>query len=193
LKKRHLILPCLLLSLSLAACGGGGGSGDETKIVDVLEKSLGQPSSTTCRKDETKAYLEQTTHASAATAIKVCETRPPGAKNIPVDISNVKVDGSKATADAAFSSGGFDGQTLTIALVKEGDQWKLDEIAAFAKLDKQALIKGIKEKLAGVNPKLAGCITKGLSQASTSVYEAVLLQGEQGPIEKIAQSCLKTH
>jgi len=50
-----------------------------------------------------------------------------------VTISNVEVDGAKATAEVEFEGGGFNGQVLEVALVEAGGDWKLDQTTGFAK------------------------------------------------------------
>ena len=51
-------------------------------------------------------------------------------------MTNIDVDGDTATAKAAFTGSIFDGQSLDLALVKEGDQWKLDEFKGFSNFDR---------------------------------------------------------
>jgi hypothetical protein len=43
-------------------------------------------------------------------------------------VSDVKVDGAKASATAALQGGDLDGQKLAVGLVEQGDVWKIDRI-----------------------------------------------------------------
>jgi hypothetical protein len=202
LNKRYpLLVTGLLLALALAACGGSGsssgssstssdgGSGDEALVAEAIEKSLTEPSPAACKELETKNFMEQTTHATGSDAIKACEEEGAEADGESVDVSNVQITGSKASADTAFSGGSFSEQTLTIALVKSGDQWQLDEITGFAKLDKEALIKAIEEDLTELPSSVVGCITEGLKSSSDDVFEGLLLRGEQDQLTELAKSC----
>jgi hypothetical protein len=195
LKKRYLLFPCLLLTLVLAACGGGGGSdsggSDEGQIVETVEQSLAEPSPADCKELETQAFVEQTTHLSGSAAIKACEEDSDEATAESVDVAKVDVNGSDATAEVAFSGGDFSEQSLQLALVKDGDQWKLDKIVGFANLQKAALIKAIEGQLSGVNPKAASCIVDGLEGFSDATFEALLLEGESQPLTELAESCAK--
>lgn len=198
MKKRYLLLPCLLLSFALAACGssGGGGSGgsggsDEGQIVETIEKSLSDPSPADCKELETQTFVEQTTHSTGAKAIKSCEEQGSEGTSESVDVSKVAVKSSSATADVAFSGGSFSDQTLVVALIKEGDQWKLDKIVRFAKLEKKALIKAIEEQLTELSPAQSSCIVEGLQSAANQTFEALLLKGESQPLTELAESCAK--
>lgn len=195
MKKRYLLLPCLLLSFALAACGsssgGGSGGSDEGQIVETIEKSLSDPSPADCKELETQAFVEQTTHETGAKAIKSCEEQGSEGTSESVDVSKVQVKGSGATADVAFSGGSFSGQTLVLALIKEGEQWKLDNIVRFASLDKTALIKAIEEQLNELSPAVSSCIVEGLKGSSNQTFEALLLKGEEQPLTELAESCAK--
>jgi hypothetical protein len=201
LKKRHLLLPCLLLSFALAACGGGGssssggsaGGDDEGQIVETIEKSLAEPSPADCGKLETQGFIEQTTHATGAAAMKACREEGGEGSSESIDVSEVQVKGSGASADVAFASGSFAGQTLVVALIKDGGQWKLDKIVRFAKLEKAALIKAIEEQLPSeLSPEISSCIVKGLKSAPDQTFEGLLLEGDSQPLTELAESCAKT-
>lgn len=196
MKKQYLLLPCLLLTFALAACGssGGGdssGGSDEGQIVETIEKSLAEPNPAYCKELQTQTFVEQTTHTSGSAAIKACEEEGNEATSESVDVSKVTVKGTDATAEVAFSGGDFSEQTLVVALVKEGDQWKLDEIVRFANLQKAALIKAIEAQLSELNPEAASCIVEGLESSSDATFEALLLKGEDKPLTELAESCAK--
>ena len=108
-------------------------------------------------------------------------------------VTNVEVEGSEATADAAFTGSTFDGQAISVALVKDGDQWKLNEVVGFAKLDKTALVESLAEELedpsSEVNEETAVCIEEGFEEASQPEVEELLFSGSHEPIEELAESC----
>jgi hypothetical protein len=135
----------LLVSLALAACGesqAGPSGGNESQIAETVEKGLAGHDPSTCRELKTHDYLRQETISVGEEAIEGCE-RNQNAAILSADaatVLKVRVNGTNATANAAIDGGYIDGQTVTVALVKQGDGWKLDRLIRFAKLDRAALI-----------------------------------------------------
>jgi hypothetical protein len=195
LPKRRLVFSCLLLVSVFALVACGSGNGDESKIEEAIETSATSKDPADCKKLSTQHFMEQTTRSEGAEAVKECEknaSNGEGAKS--VEVSEVEVDGSKATADAALTGGSFDGQTLEVALVKENDQWKLDELAGFVKFD-EAKVVGILESQfdepsSGVSKSQASCIVEAFEEAPQAEFEEALLSGASKGFEEIAEGCL---
>jgi hypothetical protein len=196
LKKRHL--PLLFLSivsaLLLLACGGSGSS-DESEIEDAIVTSATSDDPANCTDLETQSFVEQVATESGKAALKSCEeeTADPESKADSVEVTEVEVEGDKATAQAAISGGGFDGQALVLALVRDGDRWKLDEIAEFAKFDQGAFVQQFKtqlEKGGEVELETTACIVEALEEAPREEIEELVLSGDSTPIEELAKSCL---
>ncbi|HEX4304714.1 MAG TPA: hypothetical protein VHZ54_01635 [Solirubrobacterales bacterium] len=193
--KRRLVFSCLLLVSVFALVACGSGNGDESKIEEAIETSATSKDPADCKKLSTQHFMEQTTRSEGAEAVKECEknaSNGEGAKS--VEVSEVEVDGSKATADAALTGGSFDGQTLEVALVKENDQWKLDELAGFVKFD-EAKVVGILESQfdepsSGVSKSQASCIVEAFEEAPQAEFEEALLSGASKGFEEIAEGCL---
>lgn len=192
--KRRLVLACLLVvsAFALAACGSG--SNDESQIEETIETSATSTDPANCKKLSTQQFMEQTTQSEGSEAVKTCEkeaSNDEGAKS--VTVSNVEVEGSKATADTALTGGGFDGQEVEVALVKEGDQWKLDEITGFAKFDEQKVLetleKGFAKPSSEVNKSLASCIVESFEEAPQAEFEEALISGSTEGFEEIAGGC----
>jgi hypothetical protein len=142
LLKRRLVFPLLLIVSALALVACGSGSSDESQIEEAVETSATSTDPADCTKLATQRFVEQTTQSEGAEAVKKCEkeaSNDEGAKS--ATVSNVEVDGSKASADVALTGGGFDGQEVEVALVKQGDQWKLDELTGFAKFNEAKVIE----------------------------------------------------
>jgi hypothetical protein len=179
-------------AFAISACGGGGGN-DEGQIEEAIESSATSSSPSDCTELQTLAFTEQTTSNEGAEAVKECETEAKeGNEADSVAVTNVEVNGSEATADAAFTGSSFDGQTLGIALVKDGDQWKLDEVTGFTKLDKAKLVEALATQFESNNEvevELATCIEEGFEEASQSEIEELLLSGSSEPIEELAEEC----
>ena len=195
MKKRLLLLPCLLIisAFAFSACGGGSGSSDESQIEEAIESSATSSSPTDCTKLQTLAFTEQTTSNEGPEAVKECETEAKEENEADsVEVSNVEVNGSEASAEAAFTGSSFDGQTLEIELLKEGDQWKLNEVAGFAKLDKTKLVEALATQFESggeVNEELATCVEEGFEESSRPEIEELLLSGSSEPIEELAEEC----
>jgi hypothetical protein len=196
MKNRLLLLPCLLIlsALVLSACGGGGGSSDEGQIEEAIETSATSSSPSDCTKLQTLKFDEQGAEVEGKAAVKACEEEQKEAEGQAesVEVSNVEVNGSKGSAEAAVTGGSLDGQTVEINLAKEGDQWKLDEIAGFAKLDQPKLVAALTEsfeKGGEVEESIATCIEEGFEDASKPEVEEFLFSGSPASIEELAEGC----
>lgn len=196
MRKLHLLLPLALfaLALGLVACGGSGDS-DEDKIVEVIETSATSADPADCKELSTQAFLEQTELEQGAAAVKSCEESAEDSEDNPdsVEVSKVEIDGSSATANAAFSGGSFDGQTLAVALVEEDGDWKLDEITGFAKFDQQRLADSFEEGLQSgenaLDPQLATCFAEVVGELPKDEAEEVVIGGSADPIVAIIEGC----
>lgn len=192
--KRCLVLACLLVvsALALAACGSG--NSDESQIEEAVETSATTTDPADCKKLATQQFMEQTTQSEGSEAVKTCEkeaSNDEGAED--ATVSNVEVEGSKATADVALTGGGFNGQEVEVALVKEGEQWKLDEIAGFVKFDEAKVIetleKGFAKPSSEVSKSLASCIVESFEEAPQPEFEEALISGSTEGFEEIAGGC----
>lgn len=196
MRKIHLlVLPALVLAfaLGLAACGGGGES-DEDKIVSMIEKSATSTDPANCKETQTQQFMEQTSGGSGSEAVKECEKETKSGEDNPeaVNVSNVKVEGEKATANVEFEGGNFNGQTVEVALVEEEGNWKLNELTGFAKFDPTQLVGALAKKLEEnpeIEPRVASCIVEGLEEAPKEELEALVIENNTQPIVELAESC----
>jgi ABC-type glycerol-3-phosphate transport system substrate-binding protein len=197
LKFRRLLLSCLLLisALALAACGGGGSdSGDEEAIEAAIVRSATTTDPASCTEVETLAFAEQSSDKNGAAAVKECEkeAKDPSSNAKTVKVTKVEVDGAEASADAAVTGGGFDGQVISISLVEEDGAWKLNELTGFAKLDTAKLAQIFGEKLeetGELTPEQTSCIVEGVEAASKSEAEELVLSGSSQPLVELAEGC----
>jgi hypothetical protein len=194
--KRYLLVPCLLIlsAVALSACGGGGGSSDEGKIEEAIETAATTSDPTNCTQLQTPKFDEQNSPTEGGNAVKACEEEAEQGEEVAesVEVSNVSVNGEKATAEATFSGSGFDGQAVEINLVKDGGNWKLDQIAGFTSYDPTKLGEAFEERFAeeeGVDPKLAACLTEAFSSASQAEAEELMFSGSQEPLEELIGTC----
>lgn len=195
MRKRLLFLPsvAVVLALALSACGG---SGDETGIVEkVIVASATADDPVNCTKLNTLKFNEQLAGESGDAAVEECEKEAENEEGLDsVRVSEVEVDGSDATATVALSGGGFDGQTIEVALVRNGDQWKLNEIVKFTKFDASQLARAFEAQVAKhpgeLSNRLASCIADTFASASQKEAEELLLSGSPKAFEGVAEACL---
>jgi hypothetical protein len=194
LRKRLLLLPCILLlsALALAACGSSGDSKGE--IEEAIKTSATSTDPADCKKLNTEKFMEQTTQESGSAAVKECEEEAKNGEGAEsVRVSEVEVDGSDATAEVALSGGSLDGQALELALVKDGDQWQLNEVVEFTKFNQAKLVEvleeGLSEPSAEVDPRFASCVIDAFKQGSQAEVEDLLFEGSSGAFEETFEAC----
>ena len=195
MNKRHLLLLSALIvsALALVACGSSGGN-DEAEIEEAIETSATASDPANCTKLETLNFSEQSSGESGKAALKACEEEAQDSegKAESVAVSEVEVDGTKATADAAITGGSLGGQTASLALVEEDGQWKLDEITGFVKLDQARLATVFAEQLekgGEVEPEVTACIVTGIEEASKEEAEEFILDPANQALGELAESC----
>jgi hypothetical protein len=197
LHKRYLVLPCLLIVsvFALAACGSS--NDDESQIEEAVETSATSTDPADCKKLATQHFMEQTTQSEGSEAVKTCEkeaSNDEGAED--ATVSNVEVDGSKASADVALTGGGFGGQEVEVALLQKGDQWQLNEITGFAKFNEAKVIetleKGFAKPSSEVSKSLASCIVESFEEAPQAEFEEALISGSAEGFEEIAGGCFQS-
>lgn len=187
------LFACALTGLVLAACGGDSES-DEEQITTAIETSVMTTDPADCETYSTQAFLEQSESAEGEEALASCEEDVKDDANDPdsVKVSKVEVDGDAATAEVAFTGGGFDQQAVVVALVKEDGDWKLDQIESFAVFDRNAFVASLEEgfEQADLSVDQRTCVREALKFASYEELEAVILDqnGEEALVE-IVDDC----
>jgi hypothetical protein len=189
-----LLLPAVLLIFvfGLAACGGGGES-DEDKIASTIETAAISTDPAVCNETQTLKFMEQTA-GGGGEAEKECEKEAEEGTNQPdsVAVSQVKVSGESATADAEFKGGTFNDQTLELSLVEEGGEWKLDEFTGFAKFDPAPFVKALTEQIENepeLEPETAACVVEGIEELSNSELESAIVENNTEVFAEIGESC----
>jgi hypothetical protein len=193
-RKSALIGGCMIsAALFLVACGGG--ESEEDKIVGAIETSATSSDPSACTEFATEDFNEQITGSKGKAALKECEknaTEEETAES--ANVSNVEVDGSTATADVALTGGGFDGQTLAVSLVEEGDQWKLNEVTGFAVLNRPKLVETLKENFSEANEfpaDVVACIVEGVEGSSQAEIEGLFFSGSFKEFAELVEGCRK--
>lgn len=189
-------IAAIVVAAVLAAGGGGGGTCDLDQVACVIETASKPTDPADCAKLETQSYLEQTTFRTGSQAIASCRSNALDTANDPdsVDVSSdVQISGDRATAEASFNGGFYDGQTQVLALVKAGGGWKIDRIERFKDFDLQGFIEAF-EKTAPyaeepLTPPQAKCVAGQLGQMEASTVEAAILAGNVGPFASAYEAC----
>jgi len=169
------------LALALSACGGG--ESNEAQIISAIETSATSTDPADCEALATLGFMEQTEFEEGQDAQKACEDEAEDGSNNPDSVTvtnvNVSVNGSSATADAAFDGGNLDQQTVTVGLVEEGGAWKLDELQRFVVFDREPLLESIREDISeeagGEGEELEVCLVEELEEASDEKFEEAVL------------------
>jgi hypothetical protein len=194
LRKRLLLLPCLLIvsAFVLAACGSS--SNEEGDVEVAIETSATTTDPADCKKVNTQQFMEQVTRESGEAAVEECEEeakKDEGSDS--VSVSNIEIDGSNATAETALSGGNLDGQTLEVELVRDGDQWKMNEVVEFTDFDQDKLVGALEDQFAEnsseIDPKLAACFIEAFKQGSEEEVEELLFKGPVDALEELFETC----
>jgi ABC-type glycerol-3-phosphate transport system substrate-binding protein len=194
-QRLRLLLPAVLLIFvfGLTACGGGGES-DEDKIAGTIETAATSADPAVCSETQTLKFMEQTASGAGKEAEKNCEKEAEEETNQPdsVSVSQVKVSGESATANAEFKGGTFNDQTLELSLVEEGGEWKLDEFTGFAKFDPAPFVKALTEQIENepeLEPETAACVVEGIEELSNSELESAIVENNTEVFTEIGESC----
>jgi hypothetical protein len=189
-----------LVAIAVSACGSSDNSQDQKDITAVITRAAASGDPAACTDSQTTKFTQQTsgeTGQSAADAVKSCEQDAASSAADKVVVSDVSVDGDSATAKVAVTGSVFDGQTLDVALVKEGDRWKLDEFKGFADFNKAAFLAAFQKQLEAVpnaSPQAVQCVVQQFRAASETQISGFFTgnrsQSEQqlfGPCSKYFQ------
>jgi len=193
LRQRFLFLPfaILVLALALGACGS---SGDETsEVEDVIVASATTTDPADCKKLQTQQFMEQISRESGDAAVESCESDAEDDEGVSdATVAEVEIDGSDATAETTLTGGGLDGQTVEVALIKDGDQWKMDEVVKFTEFDHAHLVEGLEKELADTDKseaKFASCFIEAFKQASEDEVETLIFGKSPQALEEVFELC----
>jgi hypothetical protein len=185
-----------VLPLTFAACGGDDdlSSDDQDQITEAIELAAVSGDPKACTEAQTQKFTEQTSGATGEEAVRRCQDNAEDTPADSVEVSNIDGDGDSATADAAFAGSFFDGQTIEVALVKEGDQWKLDEAVGFKDFDSDAFIASFRQAISGEGGAPAGavdCVAKNLEALSDEEIEDLFLNSDRELENQVFNPCFE--
>ena len=193
---RLLLLSTLVVALGLGLAACGDGKSDEEEVVVAINYALVSTDPDACTEGMTQAFSEQGFRQEGAGAVESCEqnARAEESPNDPVKVTNVEVDGSKATAEIGLTDDGDPiGQVLVAALVEEDGDWKLDEFTGYAEFDKRKWVEERREGLEGghnsIEPQVVDCIVEAYRKRSRPELEEVMLGGSAQAEIEIDENC----
>jgi predicted small secreted protein len=191
-------LAVLLAAFGLAACGGDddGSSEDEDQITAAIERAATTTDPAKCTEVQTANFAQQTDGEpgdSPEEAVQKCQENAGDVPADSVDVSEIEVDGDSATAKALVTGSFFDGQTLDLALIKDGDQWKLDEFNGFAEFDVGAMANAVAQGLQqeGASQQAIECVSNQINSQPTNQVEAAFAENDQQAEDAIFEPCAR--
>jgi hypothetical protein len=185
----------VLGALAAVGCGESGGPGETAEIEEAIVASNSNDPAD-CRRFQTLRMLEQSTKLRGRAAVASCERVAleewPLATS--VTVTKVEVDGSEATAHAAFEGSANDGQTFEVALVKRVEGWKLDQILAFVVFSPEKLVlewgrQMLTRAATAAERDTSICVLHRLEQMSDAELEALVLESTLEPFLRLMGSC----
>lgn len=191
MRKRFLLLPCLLILPAFAFAACGGGSDDTDKIEEAIETAATGTDPSKCTEVETQHLVEQTNQERGPVALEECEKEAKQGQGVAesAEVSNVEIHGSGATADVALTGGDFDGQTIEIAMIEEDGRWKANELTGFTKFDKGKFLATIEGELEGTNKSFSACVIGKFEDASQREIEELLWDMSSGGFDELSREC----
>jgi hypothetical protein len=194
--RRFSIISLLLgCGFALAACGDSESKSDK-EILAAINYALVSTAPGACTEAKTQAFLEQMFRQEGAGVLKMCEqnARAEESPNDPVEVTNVEVGGSRATAEIGLTDDGdATGQVFAAALVKEDGNWKLDEFTGFAEFDQGRWVEeqreGLEASYSVTEPQVADCIVEAYQEMLRPEIEEMILGGSARPELEIGERC----
>ena len=122
---------CVLVT-GLIACGGGSDStdtgspsgSDEDQITTLITEAIESDDGSLCTNAFSEGFVENITGQKGDAAVKTCEKQldADNSDNTDIEVTNIKVNGDKASASVKFKADIGNGKTETVARVRESQQ-----------------------------------------------------------------------
>jgi hypothetical protein len=191
---------CAALAVAaVAGCGGGSDDGDATEEIEqLLETAFTTSDPAQCDQITLEGIRDLNPRvAQADDPFAECrQSLDSGGEADSIEISDVSVDGSEATAVVAPEGGSLAGSRVTVSLVDDGG-WKLNGFDTVELADREAYLAELEERSAdsfgneAFTAKEAACITEDITaNASDEELEASLSEQELGFVYDAVRTCL---
>jgi hypothetical protein len=191
-----LVLPTLLAAIAIGACGGGSGAEVE-EVTATIEESVFSRDPATCRELYTPALLEQSYDRQGEQALRACEEEtvsPSSPQPDRITVSRVEIDGDDATAGVSLVGSVLDGQTVSFALIRDADVWKLDRLLGFVGFDREKALFGLgrewlRQAETRAHAEAAACALRQIEGLSTQGLEQFFIESDQEEFEDLVRIC----
>ena len=192
------MVAALIAALAIASCGEEEeavveGSPEQGAINQAVSTSFTNPNPDNCTKVRTQNFNEQSTFETGAAATASCRKEQGDNLATTVVVSNIGVQGASATAEVALTGGGLDGQTVELGLVKEGNRWKVDELVAFIRFDREALNAAVARETRNdpqTSPRLARCVEREFRALGDDQAKDLLINGDEQKFSETFGACI---
>lgn len=142
-----------------------------------------------CRSRQTPKFTEQAWNENGGGAVSQCEEAAEiRERTEATPVSEVEVDGSKATVKTELRGGILSGQRVKVALIKTDDRWKLNEIVEFTRFDERKLIENFGRKF-NASTGFASCFLEHFDEGGAQEVKELLLYPPNEEIEEVAGLC----
>lgn len=176
LGRRAAVVAAAGVMVLAAGCGGddgGSGSAEDTKAMQAaLVKSLTvNDPQVECVDTVTKNFV--TTVYKTLAACKTEEAKPEDTPATGATLTDVKVDGDKATGTATVKGGDTDGAAGEIEFAKEDGDWKVDGLSvAFLRSQLETGLANAKDAPFN-DPKTRTCVSQAMKGLSDEEFRTV--------------------
>jgi hypothetical protein len=187
-----------LVPFAISACGGGDDSGDDdSQITEVITTSATSPDPADCTRLATQRFLEQSQYETGPEAVQSCEEDASDTSDDPdsVDVNDIQVEGDNATATVVFQGGPIGNATVDVALVKDGDQWKLDQITDLVSIDLESFKQRFAEEIESspdIPTPIANCINNAVGGLTEDQVRQAIVTGSQEALLALFGNCIPT-
>jgi hypothetical protein len=153
--------------------------GDQARIERTITAVIIDKKPSYCETEVTASYLKQTTGAKAPFADDICQQEAEASRAKSVDVSEIAINGNKATAVVALRGGSFDGSRLVLRLLEEERSWKVDRLLAFRSFDRDKFERAYRRTFLefGSPVRSADCALRRAQRFSTAEIESAALTG----------------
>ncbi|HEX8051731.1 MAG TPA: DUF2510 domain-containing protein [Thermoleophilaceae bacterium] len=167
----------VVLVLVLAGGGGDDGGGEEAKVEDRVKEAITGKEPEGCEDFLTTSFVQKSTGLSGSEGVEACKKTRGQNTVSDAEVKDVKVTGEKATATAIPGSGPLEDEELEISLVKQGDEWKIDD------LDRPSVAQGDDAERAIINTVLNFGSSEGVKACDYLSYAGLQRLGGRSGCE----------
>ncbi|HEX8744555.1 MAG TPA: DUF2510 domain-containing protein [Thermoleophilaceae bacterium] len=164
--------------LALVLGGGDDAPSEADRAKDAAEEIITTKDTSACTELATRDFLQKATGESGAAAVSACEEDTSEPFGDSAEIEEPEVTGDKATVEAKLEGGQLDGETIELELVKEGEDWKMDELA------RESLLEGSKAESTLINTVLNFGSSEGPKACEYLSYTGLQRLGGKSGCEK---------